>query len=108
MASKQQSVAVTSLDTFDARTAGAHDPGQIIILFDNRHIKPKPEDNKMSSYQSYYLDGLTRMGWPTYWEKPNIDPGNIELVWYTVRLPRLTITTPSLFLPMHFDGTPTD
>ena len=87
MASKQASVAITSLDQFDPRTAGKHDPGQLIILFDNRHIKPRAEDNRMSTYQSYYLDGLSRLGWPTYWEKPDLDPGNVKLVWYTVRPP---------------------
>ncbi|TKA80078.1 hypothetical protein B0A55_02472 [Friedmanniomyces simplex] len=83
MSKHRASTAVTALDSFDSRTAGEHDPGQIIILFDHRHILPKPEDNKMSRYQAYYLDGLSRMGWATYWEKPNLDPGNIQLVWYT-------------------------
>ncbi|KAK1061674.1 hypothetical protein LTR12_009008 [Friedmanniomyces endolithicus] len=83
MSKHRASTAVTALDSFDSRTAGEHDPGQIIILFDHRHILPRPEDNKMSSYQAYYLDGLSRMGWATYWEKPNLDPGKIQLVWYT-------------------------
>ncbi|KAK0940327.1 hypothetical protein LTR29_008066 [Friedmanniomyces endolithicus] len=83
MSKHRASTAVTALDSFDSRTAGEHDPGQIIILFDHRHILPRPEDNKMSSYQAYYLDGLSRMGWATYWEKPNLDPGKIQLLWYT-------------------------
>ncbi|KAK0934216.1 hypothetical protein LTR48_007412 [Friedmanniomyces endolithicus] len=83
MSKHRASTAVTALDSFDSRTAGEHDPGQIIILFDHRHILPRPEDNKMSSYQTYYLDGLSRMGWATYWEKPILDPGKIQLVWYT-------------------------
>ncbi len=86
MSKHRASTAVTALDSFDSRTAGEHDPGQIIILFDHRHILPRPEDNKMSSYQAYYLDGLSRMGWATYWEKPNLDPGKIQVVWYTVGL----------------------
>ncbi|KAK5689447.1 hypothetical protein LTR17_026261 [Elasticomyces elasticus] len=80
MAKAYVSNAITALGSFDPRTAGAHDPGQIIILFDDRHIKPA--ENTMSRYQSYYLNGLTRMGWATYWEKPNLDPGNLEVVWY--------------------------
>jgi len=80
------SVAATSLDAFDPRTAGAHDPGQLIILFDNRHILPKAEDNKMSTFSIYYLSGLSRMGWANYWYRWDdlVEPGRVGLVWYTV------------------------
>ncbi|KAK3075756.1 hypothetical protein LTR53_000694 [Teratosphaeriaceae sp. CCFEE 6253] len=80
---KYVSVATTALDAFDPQSAGAHDPGQLIILFDARHILPKAEDNQMSRFQTYYLDGLTRMGWANYWDKWSVDPGEIMLIWYT-------------------------
>ncbi len=99
MSKHRASTAVTALDSFDSRTAGEHDPGQIIILFDHRHILPRPEDNKMSSYQTYYLDGLSRMGWATYWEKPILDPGKIQLVWYTVGLNPSLLSTPDIVKP---------
>ncbi|KAK4554551.1 hypothetical protein LTR86_008406 [Recurvomyces mirabilis] len=72
-----------TLENFDPRTAGAYDPGQMIILFDNRHIKPSPEENKMSTYQTYHLDGLIRMGWISYTHRPDLEPGNLRLIWYT-------------------------
>lgn len=79
---KQPSAAIRSLDKFDSQTAGKHDPGQIVVLFDHRHIK-SAEDN-MSTFTSYYLSGLSRMGWASYWNPPDLDPGKIRLAWYTV------------------------
>ncbi|EMC93300.1 hypothetical protein BAUCODRAFT_36985 [Baudoinia panamericana UAMH 10762] len=58
-----------------------YNPGQIIILFDNRHFKTA--DSKLSTFQTYYLDGLCRLGWATYWEKPDLEPRKLRLIWYT-------------------------
>lgn len=89
------SVTAALLDQFDARTAGAHDPGQLIILFDHRHIGPEnPSDDQFTRTQKYYLDGLIRLGWPTYWNNVECDPGNLLLTWYTVRHPPLPPNPP--------------
>jgi len=79
-------------------TIGKHDPGRVVILFDNRHCGPLRDQDKMGYVQSYWLGGLYRMGWPTYWQTPDLDPGMIRLVWYTVRLP--------LFYPSGKDNVP--
>lgn len=61
-----------------------HDPGKIIILFDNRISKTT--DDKFSYLQSYKTDLLFKLGWPSFYGS-DLDPGFIRLVWYTVSLP---------------------
>ncbi|RMY34934.1 hypothetical protein D0866_04938 [Hortaea werneckii] len=62
-----------------------HDPGQLVIFFDNRHCGPlNLEDDKMSRFQHAWLSGLTRMGWPSWWQKPDLEVGKLRLVFYTV------------------------
>ncbi|KAI6825578.1 hypothetical protein KC333_g1868 [Hortaea werneckii] len=61
-----------------------HDPGQLVIFFDNRHCGPlNVEDDKMSRFQHAWLSGLTRMGWPSWWQKPDLEVGKLRLVFYT-------------------------
>lgn len=71
------------LAKYDASKKERHDPGQLIILFDNRIATTK--DDRFSTYQSYWTAGLYRLGWPSLY-KADLDPGNIRLVWYTVRI----------------------
>jgi hypothetical protein len=59
-----------------------YDAGQLVIFFDNR-MSTTPDD-QFSSIQSYWTAGLYRLGWPSVY-KPDLDPGSIRLVWYTVR-----------------------
>ena len=66
---------------FDGSKCEKYDPGKIVILFDNRIAKS--EHDKFSYIQNYWTDALYKLGWPS-WEKPNLDPGSIRLVWYTV------------------------
>ena len=73
------------LAKFDPQKSEKYDPGQIMILFDNR--LERTTDDQFSAFQSYWTSGLYRLGWPSVW-KPDLDPGNIRLIWYTVRLHR--------------------
>lgn len=70
-----------TLANFDPSKAEKYDPGKIVILFDNRIAKT--EDDKFSYFQSYWTESLYKLGWPSLY-RPNLDPGNIRLVWYTV------------------------
>ena len=70
-----------TLARFDPAKEGKYDPGQIVILFDNRIAKTS--DDKFSTIQSYWTESLYRLGWPSLY-KPILDPGYIRLIWYTV------------------------
>ena len=70
------------LKEFDPSKTEKYDPGQIVIFFDNRMAKTT--DDKFSTFQTYWTDGLYRLGWPSL-RRPNLDVGMIRLVWYTVR-----------------------
>src|ERR1700761_4431572 len=73
------------LDKFEASKNEKYDPGNIVIFFDNRLATT--EDDKFSIFQSYFTAGLYKLGWPSLYT-PDLDPGNIRLVWHTVsRLP---------------------
>ena len=64
-----------------------HDPGSLIILFDNRHCGPEdPSEDQMSLFQHARLAGLTRMGWPSWWQTPDLEQGKVRLCWFTVGL----------------------
>lgn len=77
-----------NLNNFDGGAAGKYDPGFIKIFWDGRQSGvPSPADDKMSYYQSYYMAGLYRLGWPSY-HVQDLEPGNLRLMWYTVRLPK--------------------
>lgn len=73
----------SNLSKFDPATAGAHDPGQLVILFDNR--MNKTHDDKFSRLQSYWISSMYRMGWPS-WHVQDLEPGKLRLLWYTVRI----------------------
>ena len=73
------------LKDFDPAKGGRYDPGQIVIFFDNRHIKG-PEDG-LSTLQSYWMDAKFKLGWPS-WSTPDLAPGYLRLYWYTVRSPQ--------------------
>ena len=70
-----------SLDKFDPQTAGKYDPGQIIVLYDNRTYKS--HEDKLGFFQSYWLEGMYNLGWPSL-STPNLEPGYIRLIFYTV------------------------
>lgn len=70
------------LRTFDPATAGAYDPGQVVVFFDHRSFKS--EKDQMSRYQSYWLETKSRLGWPSFWYTSDLEPGKLRLVWYTV------------------------
>ena len=38
----------------------------------------------MSRFQHAWLSGLTRMGWPSWWQNPDLEVGKLRLVFYTV------------------------
>jgi len=69
------------LAKFNPATAGKHDPGQIVIFFDDRMTRSK--EDKMSWFQSYWIEGMYRLGWPS-WQIPDLEPGKLRLIWYTV------------------------
>lgn len=68
------------LKNFDPSKNEKYDPGQIVILFDNRQVKTK--DDQFSTLQSYWTEGLYKLGWPSFY-KPDLDPGMLRLTWYT-------------------------
>ncbi|KAK3683140.1 hypothetical protein LTR37_020527 [Vermiconidia calcicola] len=68
------------LEKFDPSKNEKYDPGQIVIFFDSRTMTTR--DDKFSMFQSYWTTGLYRLGWPSLYT-PNLDPGNLRLVWYT-------------------------
>lgn len=72
-----------TLAKFDGSKCEKYDPGKIIILFDNRIARN--EHDKFSYFQRYWTEGLYKLGWPSLY-KPDLDPGNIRLIWYTVSL----------------------
>lgn len=71
------------LRAFNPSTAGAYDPGQVVIFFDHRGFKT--DKDAMSRYQSYWLETKYRLGWPSFWYTTDLEPGKLRLVWYTVR-----------------------
>lgn len=72
------------LDAFNPATAGAYNPGQVVIFFDHRAFKSAQD--AMSRRQSYWLETKSRLGWPSFWWTSDLEPGKIRLVWYTVGL----------------------
>lgn len=83
---------MATLENYNPATAGKYDPGQIVILFDHRQSGPQSSENQMSTFQSYWLDGLYRLGWPS-WQTPEFEAGNLRLIWYTVRSVSLHLST---------------
>ena len=77
-------VNLNDLDKFEPSKSGAYDPGAIRVFYDNRTFKGF--DDKLPMWQSYYLDGLSRMSWTSVWPVDDLMPGFIRLVFYTVRL----------------------
>ncbi|KAK5108023.1 hypothetical protein LTR62_008858 [Meristemomyces frigidus] len=76
-------IPAANLETYDPSTP-LPDPGPLKLLFDNRHILPSAAENTMSTYQTYRLQGLIKLGWPTYgYNKIHLDPGTLKLIWYT-------------------------
>ncbi|KAK4548348.1 hypothetical protein LTR36_010218 [Oleoguttula mirabilis] len=74
---------MASLNNFDGGAAGKYDPGLITIFWDGRQSgAPPPSEDKMSYYQSYYIAGLYKLGWPSY-HTPDLEPGKLRLVFYT-------------------------
>ena len=69
------------LAAFEPTNTIKYDPGKIIVLFDDRLNKTNAD--QFSSFQSYWTEGLYRLGWPSV-RTPDLDPGNVRLVWYTV------------------------
>ncbi|KAF2774571.1 hypothetical protein EJ03DRAFT_323135 [Teratosphaeria nubilosa] len=77
-----------ALASFDPATAGKHDPGSIIILFDGRDQGPAEAgvDSRgvqMNTLSNYYVWGLQKLGRSHYWNPPDLDPGMLRLVWWT-------------------------
>jgi hypothetical protein len=72
------------LSAFQPSKNEKYNAGQLVIFFDNR--MSRTSDDQFSSIQSYWTAGLYRLGWPSLY-KPDLDPGSIRLVWYTVRTP---------------------
>lgn len=68
------------LKEFEASKNEKYDPGQVVIFFDNRLAKTK--DDNFSAFQSYWTEGLYKLGWPSFF-KQNLDPGMLRLIWYT-------------------------
>lgn len=75
-------VNLNDLDKFEPSKSGAYDPGAIRVFYDNRTFKGF--DDKLPMWQSYYLDGLSRMSWTSVWPVDDLMPGFIRLVFYTV------------------------
>lgn len=73
-----------TLANYDGTKCEKYDPGKVIILFDNRISKT--QDDKFSYFQSYKTEVLYKLGWPSLY-RPDLDPGNIRLIWYTVGSP---------------------
>lgn len=70
----------TRLKEFEPSKHEKYDPGQIVILFDNRMARTK--DDNFSTFQSYWTSSLYKLGWPSF-SKPDLDPGLLRLTWYT-------------------------
>lgn len=70
------------LRTFNPATAGAYNPGQVVVFFDNRAFKSAKD--QLSYFQNYWLDTKYRLGWPSLWSTNDLEPGKLRLVWYTV------------------------
>ena len=70
----------TRLNEFDASKNEKYDPGQITTFFDAR--MSTTNDDRFSTFQSYYTASLYRLGWPSF-RKPDLNPGNLRLIWYT-------------------------
>lgn len=73
------------LKTFEPSKAGAYDAGSLIVLFDGRQSGPPAGSNKTSMFTSLWLHSMYRLGWPGL-QRPDLEPGNLRLVWYTVCL----------------------
>ncbi|KXL50444.1 hypothetical protein M433DRAFT_176420 [Acidomyces richmondensis BFW] len=71
-----------SLEDYDPTKAEKYDPGTVVIFFDNRHSGGPANGPQLSTYQSYRLWGLQKLGWPSF-DTPDLEPGKIRLVWYT-------------------------
>ena len=77
-----------TLAQFEPSKNEKYDPGKLVILFDNRIAKS--EHDKFSYFQTYWTEGLYKLGWPSLY-RPDLDPGNIRLVWLTVSIRQLSI-----------------
>ena len=73
-------VIASRLKDFQPSKNEKYDPGKIVILFDDR--LNTTADDKFSTFQSYWTSALYRMSWPSL-SRPDLDPGNIRLIWYT-------------------------
>lgn len=72
-----------------------YDPGKIVIFFDAR--TERSSEDKFSTLQRYWTEGLYRLGWPSFYT-PDLDPGMLRLVWYTVSVPKDPYMIPSTSL----------
>lgn len=70
------------LAAFNPSTAGAYDPGSVVVFFDNRSFKHA--EDKSSMFQNYWLDTKSRLGWTSLMGIKDLEPGNLRLVFYTV------------------------
>ena len=70
-----------TLAKFDPSKCEKYDPGKIVVLFDNRIART--ENDRFSYFQNYWTESLYKLGWPSLY-RPNLDPGNIRIIWYTV------------------------
>lgn len=80
-----------TLDTFDPATAGAYNPGHVVVFFDHRGVKSSKD--QMGYLQNYWLSTKYRLGWPSVWWTTDLEPGKLRLIWYTVCF--------SVFVPVH-------
>nr|OQO32074.1 hypothetical protein B0A51_00612 [Rachicladosporium sp. CCFEE 5018] len=70
-----------ALATFQPASAGAYNPGTVVIFFDARGFKSAQD--QLPTYQSYWLETKYRLGWPSIWSTTDLEPGKLRLVWYT-------------------------
>ncbi|EME43776.1 hypothetical protein DOTSEDRAFT_71570 [Dothistroma septosporum NZE10] len=72
---------LNDLDSFEPSKAGAYDPGEIQIFYDNRAYGGF--EDKLPSWQKYWLGGLSRLSRPALWYPTDLMPGYLRIVFYT-------------------------
>lgn len=70
------------LSSFNPQNATAYDPGEISIMFDDRHSGPPAGQDQTSYAQSIWLSTMQRIGRPS-WHVPDLEPGYVRVIWYT-------------------------
>ncbi|KAK6435980.1 hypothetical protein LTR95_007835 [Oleoguttula sp. CCFEE 5521] len=61
-----------ALATFQPASAGAYNPGTVVIFFDARGFKSAQD--QLPTYQSYWLETKYRLGWPSIWYTTDLEP----------------------------------